>query len=64
MPGENYGEGLMSGMLAMVGATLVGGLGWWIGARFGIMWATIVSGFGTGVGVYYGRRLARHLGGN
>jgi len=54
----------MSGMLAMVGATLVGGLGWWIGARFGIMWATIVSGFGSGIGVYYGRRIARHLGGN
>jgi hypothetical protein len=53
----------MEGLLGFLGATLLGGLGWWIGERVGVMTAFMVSMVGTGVGLYLGRRLARdHLG--
>ncbi len=40
-----------------------GSLGWWLGARHGIMTAFIISMVGTGVGLYLARRLADTLGG-
>jgi hypothetical protein len=52
----------VEGLFGFIGATLLGGIGWWIGQRVGVMTAFIVSTVGTGVGLYLGRRLAReHL---
>jgi len=48
----------MSKLLALVGATIGGGLGWWIGAQAGIMTAFLLSVIGTAAGVYIGRRIA------
>ena len=48
----------MAKLLAWIGATLVGGLGWWLGARTGTMTAFVLSTIGTGVGFYLGRRWA------
>jgi hypothetical protein len=51
----------LSNLLAWVGATIVGALGWWAGARQGMFTAFVLSMVGTGVGLYLGRRLAAHL---
>ena len=48
----------MSKLLAFLGATVGGAIGWWLGARVGTMTAFIVSTVGTGLGVYTGRRIA------
>ena len=48
----------MSKLLAVLGATVGGAIGWWLGARVGTMTAFIVSTVGTGLGVYAGRRIA------
>jgi len=48
----------MSKVLAFLGATVGGAIGWWLGARVGTMTAFIVSTVGTGLGVYAGRRIA------
>jgi len=48
----------MSKVLTLLGASLGGAIGWWVGARVGMMTAFLVSTFGTGVGVYAGRRIA------
>jgi len=45
----------------MLGATVGGAIGWWLGARVGIMTAFIVSMVGTGLGIYAGRWLAAAL---
>jgi hypothetical protein len=51
----------MSTLLAWVGATIVGALGWWAGAPWGLFTAFVLSTVGTGIGLYVGRRLAAHL---
>lgn len=51
----------MSKLLGLVGATVGGGFGWWLGARHGIMTAFILGVVGTAVGVYAGKRLADML---
>jgi hypothetical protein len=48
----------MAKLLAMVGATVLGSVGWWIGAHMGFMTAFILSMVGTGGGLYLGRRVA------
>jgi uncharacterized membrane protein YeaQ/YmgE (transglycosylase-associated protein family) len=48
-------------LLGLVGATVGGGFGWWLGARHGIMTAFILSMVGTGVGLYIGKRIADML---
>jgi hypothetical protein len=53
----------MKKLLAFVGATLGGYVGWWLGARVGIVTAFMVSMVGTGIGMYYGARVARELSG-
>jgi len=45
-------------LLTFLGATVGGAIGWWLGARVGIMTAFFVSMLGTGVGIYAGRWLA------
>jgi uncharacterized membrane protein YeaQ/YmgE (transglycosylase-associated protein family) len=44
-------------LLGFVGATIGGSIGWWLGARIGMMTAFMVSIVGTGVGMYAARRL-------
>ena len=52
----------MTKLLAFVGATLGGYIGWALGALAGPFMAFIMSMIGTGFGMYWGRRLAQHLG--
>jgi membrane protein YqaA with SNARE-associated domain len=51
-------QALMSKLLGFVGTFLGSSVGWWLGAKVGIMTAVLVSAVGTGVGLYAGRRLA------
>ena len=51
----------MKRLLGFVGASAVGGIGWWLGARVGIMTAFILSTLGTGIGIYVGRLVADRL---
>ena len=51
----------MSRLLAWVGATLLGALGWWAGEKMGLFTAFILSIVGTGLGLYVGRRAAARL---
>ena len=46
----------MSKLIGWVGATIGGAIGWWLGARVGIMTAFMVSIVGTGAGLYIARR--------
>jgi hypothetical protein len=44
-------------LAVLLGATLGGALGWWLGALVGPVTAFILSAIGTGAGVYAARRL-------
>ena len=48
----------MSKLLALVGATLAGAFGWWLGSGIGLMTAFILGIVGTALGTYAGRRVA------
>ena len=47
--------------LVLIGSTIGGAAGWWLGDALGggIMGAFIVSMIGTGIGIYAGRRIAQ-----
>lgn len=49
----------MKKVLVMIGATVGGAVGWWLGSLVGITSAVMVSAVGTGAGMYAGTRLAR-----
>ncbi len=49
----------MSKLFALIGATVGGAVGWWLGARVGFMTAFVLSLVGTGFGMYAGGRIAR-----
>jgi hypothetical protein len=51
----------MAKLLAFLGATIGGAIGWWLGARVNTMAAFFISVLGTAVGVYVGRRVAASL---
>jgi hypothetical protein len=51
----------MSKLLAWVGASAGGAVGWWAGDRIGLFSAFILSIVGTGAGLYLGRRMADAL---
>ena len=51
----------MGKLLAFLGATVGGAIGWWLGAQVSTMTAFIISVVGTAVGVYAGRRVAGSL---
>jgi membrane protein YqaA with SNARE-associated domain len=52
----------MAKVVAFIGATLGGALGWWLGASFGVFTALVLSTVGTGAGIYYSRRwLGKYL---
>ena len=52
-------EVLVKKIFVLVLTTVGSAVGWWIGARVGIMTAFIVSMVGFGVGMWYGARLAK-----
>jgi hypothetical protein len=47
-------------LFKFIGATIVSGIGWWLGAMVGIMTAVILSAIGTGFGIYWGGKVADH----
>jgi hypothetical protein len=51
----------MKALLNMVGATVGGSIGWWLGNFLGIWGAFFVSLVGTAVGVYLANRYTRSL---
>jgi hypothetical protein len=51
----------MSKLLGLIGTVVGSSLGWWVGAKVGIMTAVVVSAVGTGLGLYAGRRIAIQL---
>jgi hypothetical protein len=53
----------MSRLLVVLGATIGGAAGWWLGADIGTMTAFFLSVIGTAIGVYAGRRFAAGLDG-
>jgi hypothetical protein len=51
----------MKGIIAFVGMSIGGAIGWWIGMKIsGVGWAVILSAIGNGFGLYYIRKLAAH----
>ena len=46
----------MTKLMGFIGATVGSAIGWWLGAKVGIMTAFMVSTVGSGVGIYFGRR--------
>jgi membrane protein YqaA with SNARE-associated domain len=50
----------MTKLVILITSTVGGAVGWWMGAKVGIMTAFMVSMVGTGVGIYYGRKAAQH----
>jgi predicted esterase YcpF (UPF0227 family) len=48
----------MRKMLAFIGSTIGGYIGWWLGNYFGFMTAFILSMVGTGLGMYWAYRAA------
>lgn len=48
----------MGKLLAFMGMTVGGWIGWTLGDRFGLFAAFILGIIGTGIGLYVGRRIA------
>lgn len=44
-------------LMKLVGATIGGGAGWWLGAQVGLMTAFLLSILGTAAGVYAAIRI-------
>lgn len=51
----------MRKLLGWIGATVGGSVGWWAGARAGVMTAVFASAIGTGAGLYLGWWIAERL---
>jgi uncharacterized protein YcfJ len=51
----------MTKWIVLVSTTVGSAVGWWIGARFGMMTGYVLSVVGLAAGVWYGRRLAERL---
>jgi hypothetical protein len=49
-------------LIILMTSTVGSALGWWIGARVGIMTAFILSIVGLGVGIWVGDRLFKRIG--
>ena len=49
----------METVVVLVASTILGGIGWWLGALVGTFAAFLVSIIGTAVGVYVGRRFVK-----
>lgn len=46
----------MRGILGLLGASLTGWAGWWLGAKVGFTTAILLSAVASGVGMYAGYR--------
>jgi hypothetical protein len=44
-------------IFAVVGTSVLGGVGWWLGEMLNLGAAVVLSAVGSGVGLYWGRRL-------
>lgn len=51
----------MARLLALIGSSLGSVLGWWLGARVGLMTAFLLSSIGAGFGFYCGAKFAREM---
>jgi hypothetical protein len=51
----------MTKLLAFIGATIGGAIGWWLAEGIGFMTAFMVSTVFSGVGIYYGRKIAQRF---
>lgn len=51
----------MKGFLNMIGMSVGGWLGWWLGAQISMFTAFMVSMAGTGIGLYYTQRMVKRL---
>ncbi|HEX6533027.1 MAG TPA: hypothetical protein VF041_00435 [Gemmatimonadaceae bacterium] len=50
------------GLIGFIGTSVGGAIGWWLGAKVGIMTAVALSGVGSGVGLWAARRwMSEHL---
>ena len=49
----------MKKIVLLLSITIFGWIGWWLGARFGIMTAYFISFAGSLIGVYIGCRINR-----
>jgi len=49
----------MSKLCIFIGMTVLGWLGWWLGAYFGFIAGFALSGIGSIAGIYAGWRIAR-----
>ncbi len=47
----------MQRLLAIIGATVLGWLGWWVGDHVGLMTAFVMSTVAAGIGWYIGTRI-------
>ncbi len=51
----------MKGFLNLIGMSVGGWLGWWLGAQISLFTAFMVSMVGTGIGLYYTQRMVKRL---
>ena len=50
----------MKKLCILLGMTIVGWAGWWVGARVGFLTAFLLSCMGSVIGVYLGWRINRY----
>ncbi len=49
----------MNKLCIIIGMTVLGWVGWWLGAYFGVLTGFVLSGIGSMAGVYLGWRINR-----
>jgi hypothetical protein len=47
----------MRGIFALLGTTVLGSFGWWLGELWALPAAVVLGAVGSGLGLYWGRRL-------
>jgi len=57
-PSATHAGVVMEKMLVVLASTVGSSVGWWLGARLGLMTAFVLSIVGLGVGVWAGRQFA------
>lgn len=50
----------MTKLVVFITTTIGSAIGWWLGAKIGVMTAFVLSMIGFGLGIYYGRKAAEH----
>ena len=54
----------MRGIIVLIGISIGGGVGWWLGSLIGFTTAIILSSIGSGFGLFYTRKILKdHMGG-